>query len=165
MEKNKKKQITPAKAMERLETLCARSEHSVGELQMKLRTWGINPDDARDILESLQKRRYVDDVRFARAYTRDKLRFSRWGRAKIRIGLMSKRVKGELIGLALEEIDENEYREVLMAVLRAKMRTIEDVESYEGKTRLFRYGVSRGFEMAEVSNAIRSKALWDLESR
>lgn len=165
MEKNKKKSLTPVQAMARLESLCARSEHSVGELQMKLRTWGVSYPDACEILDSLQKRRYVDDERFARAYTRDKLRFSRWGRAKIRIGLMSKRVDSVYIKQALDEIDNEEYLDVMLAVLRIKMRTIEDIDSYEGRTRLFRYGVSRGFEVEEVSKAIRSKELWDSEKR
>ena len=155
---NNKRPITAEKAMERLEALCVRSEHCEDELRRKLYRWGLSGADAEHIIESLRDRRYVDDERFARAYVRDKLRFSRWGRVKIRMGLMAKRVCGATIAAALaEEIAEEEYEEILISVLKMKMRSIEDAAGYEGRTRLFRFGVSRGFEPGMVSDVIRRK--------
>lgn len=157
---NNKRPITAEKAMERLEILCARSEHCEGELRRKLLLWGLSGADAEHIIESLRERRYVDDERFARAYVREKLRFSRWGRVKIRMGLMAKRVSSATIATAVaEEITEDEYEEILVSMLKMKMRSIEDVDSYEGRTRLFRFGVSRGFEPGLVSDVIRRKLL------
>ncbi len=157
---NKKTLVTAEKALERLEILCARSEHSEGELRQKLYRWGLSSADAERIIDSLRSRKYVDDERFARAYVRDKLRFSRWGRAKIRMGLIAKRVDSATITIAIdEEISEEEYESILIAVLKMKARSIDDADSYEGRTRLFRFGVSRGFEPGLVSNAIRSQKL------
>lgn len=157
---NRKSPVTVEKAFERLEILCARSEHSAGELRQKLYMWGISSTDAEKILESLRCRKYVDDERFARAYVRDKLRFSRWGRMKIRMGLIAKRVDNAIIAIAIdEEISDEEYESILIAVLKMKARSIEDADSYDGRTRLFRFGVSRGFEPGLVSNVIRSRML------
>lgn len=159
-----KKTVTAAMALDRLETLCARSEQCSGDLARKLYAWGISSDDSAKILARLKADKFVDDQRFARAYVRDKLRFSRWGRVKIRLGLAAKRVNREMAAIAIdEEIDKTEYHEILIAVLKSRLRTIPDPQSYDGKTRLFRYGLSRGFESAEVSSAIRSGELWGQE--
>ena len=95
------KQLSPEKALMRLEELCARAEHSSGELRRKLYGWRISGTDADDIIESLRRRRFVDDERFARAFVRDKYRFNHWGRLRIRIELRAKGVDGDVIGLAI----------------------------------------------------------------
>lgn len=80
---------------------------------------------------------------------------------KVRVGLMAKRIGRDIIDEAIEEeVDEREYRANLLEVMRAKRRTVEDADSYEGKTRLFRYGISRGYECAEVVKVLKSEALW-----
>ena len=77
------KQISAKDALVRLETLCARSEQSTGEAREKLRRWGILSADAEKIIDSLVDRRFIDNARFARAFARDKIRFSKWGRIKV----------------------------------------------------------------------------------
>ena len=78
---------------------------------------------------------------------------------------MSTRIDPDTTDEAMEEeIDEREYRDNLLEVMRAKRRTVEDADSYEGKTRLFRYGISRGYESAEVVKVLKGEALWRDES-
>lgn len=153
--------ISSAKALDRLETLCARSEQCTFDLRRKLYRWGVGQGDANRIIASLERNRFVDDARFARAYVLEKVRCSRWGRVKVRVGLMAKRIGRDIIDEAIEEeIDEREYRANLLEIMRAKRRTVEDADSYEGKTRLFRYGISRGYESAEVVKVLKGEALW-----
>lgn len=153
--------ISAAKALDRLETLCARSEQCTFDLRRKLYRWGVGQRDADRIVASLERNRFVDDARFAHAYVLEKVRCSRWGRVKVRVGLLAKRIDRDIIDEAMEEeIDEREYRDNLLEVMRAKRRTVEDADSYEGKTRLFRYGISRGYESAEVVKVLKGEALW-----
>lgn len=148
--------ITPEKAVERLESLCARSEQASGELRRKLRQWGISESKADEIIDSLIDRRFVDDERFAGAFVRDKIRFARWGRRKIRQALYQKGIASEIISKVLAEIDEDEYESVLAAILSAKARTTYDIATYEGRTQLYRHGLSRGFEPDLVARHLRS---------
>jgi len=97
--------------------MCARSEHCEWELKEKLKRWMISSADAEEILMVLRKGRFYDDRRFASAYVRDKMLYNRWGRRKIVYGLMAKRIPRELIGEALDEIDEEMYRNVLLEFL------------------------------------------------
>ncbi len=155
-----KKTITPEMALERLEALCARSEQCTSDLLTRLYRWGVTGPSATRIIELLEDRRFVDDERFARAYVRDKYRFSRWGRRKIQAGLIAKRIARGMIDDALNEIDGDEYREIMVSVLQAKARSMEHPDAYDNRLKLLRFGVARGFEPGEVAKIINSGQLW-----
>ncbi len=157
MEKPKRK-MKPESALLRLESLCARSEQATWELRRKLYAWGIAVPDADKIMEHLVNGKFADDHRFASAYCRDKFRFSRWGKVKITRGLIEKRIPKEYINEALDEIEEEEYITTLTGLIRAKAHSIDEPASYEGKTKLFRFAVSRGFEPAIAIKTINSGA-------
>ena len=153
-----KKQISATTALSRLEALCSRSEQCTGEARKKLVNWRINPNDAEQIVASLVQRRFIDDRRFCRAFVRDKIMFAHWGRRKITLSLIQKRLDRNTIAEAINEIDETEYLAILKKIVLAKAKTIVDAETYDGRTRIFRFAVSRGFEPALVSNMIREIA-------
>ncbi|MBO5780255.1 MAG: RecX family transcriptional regulator [Muribaculaceae bacterium] len=151
-----RKPLTTENALIRLESLCARSERCTFELETKLRTWGITGSEAEKIIDSLIDNRFVDNSRFARAFANDKVMFAGHGRLKIRMALISKRIERSIIDEALNEIDEEAYREKLRDILTAKARQITDVDTFEGRTKLFRFGASRGFEPALVSEMVKA---------
>lgn len=150
--------LTPEKALARLEDLCARSEQATGEAAKKLAAWGISATDARRIIDSLVSRRYIDDRRYCQAFVKDKFRFARWGKRKIYAALSLKRIDRSLIGEALDGIDDDEYLSVLEELIRIKARTISGADTYDGRTRLFRFAASRGFEPELISRVLRSMA-------
>ena len=149
-----KKAMTAEQALIRLETLCARSEQCQWELTRKMSTWGIDSSTQDKIMRSL------DDHRFAQAYCRDKFRFSRWGRLKIKAGLMQRFISANDIEDALSLIEDADYEAALVALLRFKVKTIAEPQSYEGKTKLFRFAVSRGFEPSVAIAVISGGKIW-----
>lgn len=156
----KRKTVSAENAKIRLENLCARSEHCEWELREKLRLWQIGPGDAEEILASLRRARFYDDVRFAAAFVRDKLIYNRWGRRKIAMALSAKRISRDIAAEALDTIADKEYEEILLALMRGKARTIREGNTYEGRTKLYRSVASRGFETALISRFIRTEAIW-----
>ena len=155
-----KKNVTAEQALIRLETLCARSEQCQWELTRKMSTWGIDSSTQDKIMRSLIDRRFVDDHRFAQAYCRDKFSFSRWGRLKINAGLMQRFISANDIEDALSLIEDADYEAALVALLRFKVKTIAEPQSYEGKTKLFRFAVSRGFEPSVAIAVISGGKIW-----
>ena len=149
------KQITPEKALERLETLCARAEHCSGELRRKLRMWRITPDDADAIIYSLTRRRFVDDARFARVFVRDKYRFNRWGRIKLRMELRTRGVADSIIDEAFEEIDDDIYYQALFAVIKAKARSMKEEDDFTWRRKLYMAAAARGYEGEVIAAALR----------
>lgn len=153
--------MKPEVAQAKLEELCAASERCSWELMTKLHRWGIRGAEASAIIDRLAKDRFIDDERFARAFVTDKYRFSRWGRIKIRAALYAKRVPSWMIDEAMDEVDDREYADNLLQLLRAKRRAIgEEAATYEGRTKLFRYGASRGYELPLIASAIKDAKLW-----
>lgn len=141
-----KQPLTPERALEKAERLCAKTEYAVFEIQTKLKQWGIGKEDSMLIISRLLKNRFLDDTRFAESYVRDKYRFCGWGKRKIVNGLYEKRVKKEIIDSALNSIDEEEYESVLVRFVKTKIRTIKAETNREFQQKLFRSAVMRGFE-------------------
>lgn len=159
-----KKKISEETALQRLESLCAAGEHCRHELLEKLRKWGMFPDECDRILDSLGKRRFFDDSRFASAFVRDKLLYNKWGRMKISIALKAKRIPAEVIDEAFDGIDEEEYEDVAREFLMAKARGVKEGNTYEGRTKLYRAGLSRGFESSLVARIVKSPSTWGEDS-
>lgn len=151
------KPTTAAQALARLEELCARAEHCQSELRDKLRAWGIPPGDAEKVMASLRQHKFVDDARYASAYVHDKFTYQKWGRRKIAQGLMAKRIARDEISEALAEIDADVYLSALTALLKAKLRADPSLlDTYEGRARLYRFALQRGFESPLISSALKS---------
>lgn len=147
--------MKPEAALIRLEEACARAEQCTGELRQKLRAWQLAPSDADRIIESLTKRRFVDDRRYAAAFTADKYHFLRWGRRKIELALRQKHIDADIIADALATIDEDEYMANLRYILVHKLPSATAATPYETRMRLYRFAMSRGFEPSLVSTVIR----------
>ncbi|MDE6049014.1 MAG: RecX family transcriptional regulator [Paramuribaculum sp.] len=156
-----KKPVTPDIALSRLQDLCARSEQCSYDLRRKLFNWGVGADASEKIIDRLIAEKFVDDERFSIAFARDKYRFSGWGKLKILAHLAAKRIPKSVAETALDEIDAEEYAEVALKTLKAKARALKEGNTYEGRTKLFRFGVTRGFETSLVSSLIKSGAVWE----
>ena len=149
----RKKTITPEAARLRMADLCARAEHCRSEIEEKLRKMQLSPQAISDITDYLEENRYIDNCRFARAFARDKVKFSGWGRNKIRMALAMKRIDSHTIADALLEIDETEYLSSLTTAARGKARNL-DLRDRNDYAKLFRHLASRGFEASLISGVI-----------
>lgn len=152
-----RKPLTAAMASDRLMSLCNRAEYCRWELDRKLIGWGIPAAERNAILERLEEDRLVDDARYARAFAYTHIVHSHWGRMKVRLHLMNKHIEKQDIDAALNEVDEDIYEKIALDVLGAKKRELgNDADSYDGRTRLFRYACLKGFEPGLVSRLIKS---------
>jgi len=149
----RKKAATPESARLKMADLCARSEHCEYEIREKLRKQMLPPSEVDKIISFLTERRFIDNARFARSFTNDKVRFSGWGRNKIRQALLLKRIPSSLISEALESIDEEEYMAMSCKAASAKARNL-DLEDYNERMKLYRHLLSRGFESSAATRAI-----------
>ena len=145
-----KKECTEDEARLKAESYCSASEHCIEDVIRKLEQWGA-PEMAYDaILEHLKKERYVDNQRYAIAFVRDKYRFNQWGRLKIAQALKMKHIDADMIRRAMEEVDEEEYLDVLVSLLRRKLSLIKATTNYERKGKLLRFAVGHGYEIGEI---------------
>ncbi|MGM0375777.1 MAG: regulatory protein RecX [Bacteroidota bacterium] len=138
------------KALEKASALCSKQEYCRSDIQKKLYKWEVGQADREKILNRLTEERFIDESRFATFYVRDKFRFNRWGRQKIRWQLRQKGLADETIDKALEEIDDDAYRQNLQKVLQEKQRQVNNKEPVKQKAALIRNALSKGYEYEEV---------------
>lgn len=151
------KPITPEAARIRMADLCARSEQCEADIRQKLYRMGLSSSEVQKSIEYLVEGRFIDNARFARAFARDKCRFSSWGRNKIRLGLIAKRISSADIAQGLDAIEEKDYLEALHRTASAKARgmDLKGPDARDNRIKLFRHILSRGFESDLASRAIR----------
>lgn len=136
-----------------MQNLCSRREYCTGEIYAKaLRFSGGDASVADAVLESLKADRFVDDLRYASAFARDKSSLSGWGRSKIAYALRAKGIDGETVNLALQEIDGEAAVKKLDGVLAAKFRSLSG--DPQRRLKLIRFALGRGYGYDEVKSAI-----------
>lgn len=140
-----KKNITEQEAFLQLAALCAQAEHCEQEMRDKLKRWELDTAAADRIIARLQKERYIDDARYARAFVKDKIRYNKWGHRKVEQALWQKRIADDIRQQVLGEIDENEYLDVLRPLLKQKRRTTKAENDYALNQKLVRFALGRGF--------------------
>ena len=141
----KKKPITEQEALQKLSALCARAEHSSGEMLEKMRRWQLSEDARERVLDRLIDEKFVDDERFARLFVREKIRFDRWGRRKIEQALYQKGVASDISRRVLDEVDDEAYVAELKNLIAAKRRSVQAESDYEMRAKLTKYALGRGF--------------------
>jgi len=126
--------------------LCSRQEKCNSEIREKLTKFNLPEPQIEKVLNVLKQEGFIDEARYAGMFVRDKLRFNHWGRVKIRYMLSGKQIPEKIINEAIQGIDEQDYREILMDELKKKRRQIKDANPYTARNKLARFGQQRGFE-------------------
>lgn len=143
----------PQKVADRMRALCSRREYCRSDIMKKVMT-SLDGDleEAEKIVELLVSERYIDDLRYASAFARDKASLAGWGEVKIRYMLSSKGISKDVISQALEEIDENKAGERLEKLMENKLRSLKD--DPQVRLKLLRFGLGRGYSYDEVSSVV-----------
>ena len=126
--------------------LCSRQEKCSSEIRDKLAKFKLPGPQVEKVLQTLKKEGFIDESRYAGMFVRDKLRFNRWGKIKIRYMLVAKKIPEGVIDEAIGEIDDNTYAETLKEELIKKRRQIKDNNDFTVRNKLARFGQQRGFE-------------------
>lgn len=137
------------------EAYCSSVERCVAEVEAKLSQWGAAPEAVERIVKHLQDEKYIDQKRFCSAFVRDKYRFNQWGRVKIGQALRMKKIPAELIAVGMDEIDEQEYLEILSGLIEQKKKSVKARTEYERNGKLIRFAIGRGFEMEAVCRCVK----------
>jgi len=133
-------------ALRKASALCSRQEYCCSDIRKKLGNWGVPLMAQQKIITTLIQEKFIDESRFADAFVRDKFRFNRWGRHKIKWQLKQKGIPEDIINQAMAQIDENDYIQTLTTLLKTKQNQILDRELQKQKAALIRNAVSKGFE-------------------
>lgn len=141
------------KVADRLRGLCSRREYCVADI-LKKACDALEGDRAaaQEVVDLLISEKYVDDLRYASAFARDKAAIQGWGAVKIRYMLAGKGVARDVIDKALEDIDQEKAGSRLEKLLENKFRTLKDDPQH--RLKMLRFGLGRGYSYDEVNSVV-----------
>ena len=146
-----------------LTALCAQAEHCQYEMLEKMRRWELSEEAQARVMSKLIKERYIDDERYAHAFVKDKIRYNKWGRRKVEQALWQKRIDDDIRTRVLDDVDDEEYLNVLRPLLKQKRKTIKAKDDYELNQKLMRFALGRGFTFDIIQQCMDVEEPEDLE--
>lgn len=125
---------------------CAYQERCEWEVLVKMREWNIDLEIQDEIIADLIQQNFLNEERYAQAFTQGKIRIKQWGKRKIIHELKGRNISEFSIKKAISAIDEEIYIENLQKLIQAKRNTIRGKNDYENKAKLMNYLASKGYE-------------------
>lgn len=141
-------------ALSKIAALCSQSEKCEYDAMEYLQKKGLSPQQCNQAVEYLVKNNYIDNLRFAKAFARDKAKFNKWGTAKISLALTRKKIDPQTIKTALENLPDDFIKEIIISETTKKAKTIKDLQQPQSKAKLLRFCAGRGYPMSLSLNII-----------
>jgi len=149
-----KSPISREKALSRAMKLCSSQEYCKSDIEKKLLGWQLDPEHIPFVLQQLEQEKFLDDFRFARAFAKDKLRFSKWGSIKVKYHLKMKGISANIIREVFSDLDDIDQEEIIRKELEIKRKFIKDSDPYLVKMKLLRFAQSRGYDLDIVQRVV-----------
>ncbi len=125
------------------------------ELTDKLKEKNYEQSDIENTVDFLEEYGYINDVRYAAAFTSDAINIKKWGKSRIRIELLRKGIEREIAENSIEDafvdVDESRLREAMQ-----KRFQNADFGNIKERTRIFNFYQRRGFSPEEIKGAMNA---------
>ncbi|MFT5256204.1 MAG: regulatory protein, partial [Candidatus Paceibacteria bacterium] len=139
----------------KLEHYCAYQERCHKEVTQKLYDMKMIPEARDKIIVHLLQHNFLNEERFAQAYTRGKFRIKKWGKQRIQLELKRRDISKTIITIALKEISDVNYYNTFHALAEKKVETIRETNAQKKRKKLADYLFYRGWESHLVYDKIR----------
>lgn len=139
----------------KLEGYCAYQERSHRQVEEKLRDMRMIPEAQEVIITHLIQHNFLNETRFAQAFSRGKFRIKKWGKQRITRALKEHGVSAYNIKMGLAEIDSKEYLKVFDELVEKRLLALGSEQSQsKRKRKLFDYLAYRGWESELIYSAL-----------
>ena len=106
------------------------------------------------MLQKLIELRFIDDARYAEAYTREKSAIAGWGARKIAQHLYQKGIAKEIVECTIATLEGDDQRAMLEKRLQRKLPSVKAANDYELRGKLLRYALGLGYDYDMVISVI-----------
>jgi regulatory protein len=107
---------------------------------------GLYSSEVDELLSYLITEGFLNEERFAKAFTGGKFRIKKWGRIKITHALESKGLTRNCIRIGLKEIGEEDYSRALHELLKAKIAELDETNIFVLRDKASKYVILKGYE-------------------
>lgn len=127
---------------------------SENEILERLKRKNFSTEVAREVIDFLKEKRFIDDNVFAKAWINSRLR-KPYGLRRIRYELRQKGVEQEVVEAQVGNIGES-YAEadIVVDLIKGKLSKLKGIEPDIAKRRIYAYLIRRGFSPEIVVNSL-----------
>ena len=131
---------------------------SRGELAAQLKRRGIPLDVAEDVLDRLARSGLINDLDFARQWSRSRLSSKKISKRVLAQELRKKEVADDLIAIALDEISVDEEYEAALQLGQRKARSLQNYAEDVRERRITSALARKGYNYSVISRVLREIA-------
>lgn len=151
---------TKEQAIASLCRTCSKMERCKSDIRRSLYRYGITQiTEQEQIIEYLERSKFIDEARYTAAFVREKLSGGRWGVNKIVAALRAKGVNKDIINEAISQnIDTDLISSNLESTLRRKAQSEikKGGSGYKLRAKLFRFAASRGHDFDGINDILNT---------
>ena len=151
----KTKKIDYQKALEKAMRYCVYQERCVLDVENRLLAWGLSKSDWDKLIDALIDQDFLNENRYIEDYVRGKFLIKKWGRNKIKAGLLQKKIRGTEVEKNLRGIDEEYYKKTINYLIEKKKALLNQKDDLELRDKLYRYLLSKGYESEIVVSELK----------
>ena len=134
------------KAYQLLSARCTKKEISSNEAMKYAAKFDLKLVEKNQLINQLKKNKFIDHQRYARAFVKDRFKFYKWGKLKIKHHLIQKGIEERLIDEALNNINQEEYSNLIIQEAKKKQEAIGGLVDFKSRQKLCKYLNQKGFE-------------------
>lgn len=136
------------RALEKAMRYCSYQERCRLDLETRFEAWNVKRNEFEQLIEELAAQNFFNENRYIEAYVRGKFLMKKWGRNKIKMGLLSKQIfNEEYIFKAFNSgIDELAYQNTIKELITKKTAIIEEPDPFKKRDKIYNYMLGKGFE-------------------
>lgn len=123
------KKLTYQEVLHKLEYYCSYQERCHQEVQQKLKSFYLTPDERENIIVYLIENNYLNEERFAELFTMSKFHQKKWGKKRIENELKARNISDYLIHKSLIQIPEEKYQQVFEELAEKTWDTLSETQS------------------------------------
>ena len=134
---------------------CSYQERCIYDVKHKLLEWQASEKTIESIIRQLEKEDYINEERYAVSFALGKLRNNKWGKNKIFYALSKKHIPEFYVQFGLNQINDEEYINILKSVLASK--NIDEKDEFRRNNKLVRYAVQKGFQSSLAWKVVKGE--------
>ena len=137
-----------------LNALAVRAK-SRGELAAQLKRRGIPLDVANEVLDRLERSKLINDLDFARAWSKSRLSSKKISKRVLAQELRRKEVADDLIAIALDEISSDDEYEAALQLGERKARSLQNYAEDVRERRITSALARKGYNYGIISRVLK----------
>lgn len=136
------------RAREKAMRYCSFQERCQLDLTNRFCAWNVEEKYWDKILDYLIDENFLNQTRYVEAFVRGKFKMKKWGKNKIKMGLVAKHVFNEeqFDKIFKEEIEEEDYLKTIADLIEKKKYLITDLDDFTRRDKIYRYMLTKGYE-------------------